>query len=63
VSTIEELLERKSRGSGLEIREYGRYDVSLYVITSMRIGGGSVGIVCSRTQVTKFRFLVLTYQE
>jgi hypothetical protein len=24
VSTIEELLERKSSGSGLEIREYGR---------------------------------------
>jgi hypothetical protein len=23
VSTIEELLERKSRGSGLEIRDYG----------------------------------------
>jgi hypothetical protein len=30
VSTIEELLERKStpRGSGLEIREYGRRDPS-----------------------------------
>jgi hypothetical protein len=26
VSTIEELLERKSSGSGLEIREYGRRD-------------------------------------
>jgi hypothetical protein len=26
VSTTEELLERKSRGSGLEIREYGRRD-------------------------------------
>jgi hypothetical protein len=26
VSTIEELLERKSIGSGLEIREYGRRD-------------------------------------
>jgi hypothetical protein len=24
VSTIEELIERKSSGSGLEIREYGR---------------------------------------
>jgi hypothetical protein len=28
VSTIEELLERKSRGSGLENREYGRRDPS-----------------------------------
>jgi hypothetical protein len=28
VSTIEELLEKKSRGSGLEIQEYGRRDPS-----------------------------------
>jgi hypothetical protein len=28
VSTIEELLERKSSGSGLESREYGRRDPS-----------------------------------
>jgi hypothetical protein len=28
VSTIEELLERESSGSGLEIREYGRRDPS-----------------------------------
>jgi hypothetical protein len=28
VSTIEELLERKSSGSGIEIREYGRRDPS-----------------------------------
>jgi hypothetical protein len=28
MSTIEELLERKSSGSGLEIREYGRMDPS-----------------------------------
>jgi hypothetical protein len=28
VSTIEELLERKCSGSGLEIREYGRRDPS-----------------------------------
>jgi hypothetical protein len=28
VSTIEELLERKSSGSGLEIREYGLKDLS-----------------------------------
>jgi hypothetical protein len=30
VSTIEELLERKSSGSGLDIREYGRRDLSLW---------------------------------
>jgi hypothetical protein len=29
VSTTEELLESKSSGSGLEIREYGRRDVTL----------------------------------
>jgi hypothetical protein len=28
VSTLEELLERKSSGSGIEIREYGRRDSS-----------------------------------
>jgi hypothetical protein len=28
VSAIEELLERKSSGSGLEIRKYGRWDPS-----------------------------------
>jgi hypothetical protein len=28
VSTIEELLDRKSSGSGLEIRDYGRRDLS-----------------------------------
>jgi hypothetical protein len=30
VSTVEELLGRKSRGSGLEIREYGRRDPPLW---------------------------------
>jgi hypothetical protein len=29
VSTTEELIERKSSGSGLESREYGRTDVTL----------------------------------
>jgi hypothetical protein len=28
VSSIEELFERKISGSGLEIREYGRWDLS-----------------------------------
>jgi hypothetical protein len=61
VSTIEELLERKSSGSGLESREYGRRDPSrgtLYsqklVLTSPTSGGRSVGMVRSRTQATEF---------
>jgi hypothetical protein len=63
VSTIEELLERKSSGSGLESREYSRRDPSrrprgaLYplklALTSPTGGGGSVGIVRSRTQATE----------
>jgi hypothetical protein len=54
-STIEELLGRKSSGSGLESRE------SL-ALTSPTSGGGSVGIVRLRTQATEFSlvfFLVL----
>jgi hypothetical protein len=64
MSTIEELLERKGSGSGLESREYGRRDPSrwqrgtLYLqkfaLTSSAGGGRSVGIVRSRTQATEF---------
>jgi hypothetical protein len=64
VSTIEELLERKSSVSGLENREYGRRDPSrlsrgtLYpqklALTSPASGGRSVGIVRSRTLATEF---------
>jgi hypothetical protein len=64
VSTTEELLERKSSGSGLENREYGRREPSrwprdtLYpqklALTSPTRGGRSVGIVCSRTQAREF---------
>jgi hypothetical protein len=63
VNTIEELLERKSSGSCLEIREYCRRDPSrwprgtLYpqklALTSSISGSRSVGIVRSRTQVTR----------
>jgi hypothetical protein len=63
VSTIEWLLERKSSGSGLECREYGRRDSSrwpngiLYpqnlALTSPTSGGHSVGIFRSRTQATE----------
>jgi hypothetical protein len=64
VSTIEELLDGNSRGSGLEIRDYGHRDSSrwprgtLYpqklAITSPTSGGRSVGIVLSRTQATEY---------
>jgi hypothetical protein len=67
VSTIEELLERKSSDSGLEGPEYGRRDPSCWqrctlyprkvALTSPTSGGRSVGIVLSRTQTTKFVFL------
>jgi hypothetical protein len=67
VSTIEELLERKNSGSGLERRECGRRDPwpwprdTLYpqtlALTSLTSDGPSVGIVLSRTQTTEF-FLV-----
>jgi hypothetical protein len=66
VSTIEELLERKSSGFGLESREYGCRDPShwprgtLYpqqlALTSLTSGGRLVGIVVSRTQTTEFTF-------
>jgi hypothetical protein len=66
VSTTEKLLERKSSGSGLESREYGRRDPSrwprgtLYqqklALTSPTSGGRSVGIVRSRTQPTEVSF-------
>jgi hypothetical protein len=55
VSTIEELLRRKSSGSGLEIREYGLRDLSRWprdahyaqklALTSPTNGSRSVGIV------------------
>jgi hypothetical protein len=65
VSTTEELLGRKSSGSCLENREYGRRDPPrrqpLYpqklALTSSTSGRRSVGIVRSRTQATEFSFL------
>jgi hypothetical protein len=67
MTTSEELLERKSSGSGLELREYGRMDPSrcprdiLYpqklALTSPASGGRSVGIVIWQTQVTEFSYL------
>jgi hypothetical protein len=64
VGTTEELLERKSSGFGLEIRDYGRRDPSRRLrgtfspkklaLTSPTSGGRPVSIVCSRTQATEF---------
>jgi hypothetical protein len=69
VSTIEELIERKSSCSSLENREYGRKDLlcwprsTLYsqklALSSPKSGGRSVGIIRSPTQATEFVFLVL----
>jgi hypothetical protein len=73
VSTIEELLERKSSGSGLESREYGRKNPSrwprgtLYpqklALTSPTSGGRSVGMVRSLTQATEFSFFIYPVPE
>jgi hypothetical protein len=67
VSSIEGLLGRKGRVSGLEIREYGRRDPSCWprailypqnlALTSLTSGGRSVGIVRSRTQATEFSLI------
>jgi hypothetical protein len=73
VSTTEELLERKSSGSGLESREYGRRDSprwprgTLYTLklalTPPTSGGRSVDIVRSRTQATEFFVCFLVLRE
>jgi hypothetical protein len=69
-STTEELLERKSSCSVLENLKYGRRDRSrwprgtLYpqklTLTSPSSRGRSVGIVCSRIQVTEFFFMEIS---
>jgi hypothetical protein len=66
VSTIEELLERKSSGYGLENLEYGRSEPlrwprgTLYpqkwAVTSPTSSGRSVSTVRSRTLATEFIF-------
>jgi hypothetical protein len=65
ISTIEELLGRKTSGCSLEIQEYGHRDLScrpmsirnMLALSSPTSGGRSVDIVCSRAQATEF-FLV-----
>jgi hypothetical protein len=64
VRIIEDLLELKSSGSGLESEINGRWDSlcwprdTLYplklALTSLTSGGCSVGIVCWRTKVPEF---------
>jgi hypothetical protein len=71
VSIIEELLEKNSNDSGLEIREYGRRDPSRWprdnsypqklALTSPTSGGLSVGIVRSRTKATEFSLVFLIF--
>jgi hypothetical protein len=71
VSTIEELLGRKSSGSGLDSREYGRGDPLrcprdiLYpqtlVLTSVKNCGRSVGIARSWIKTTEFLVLFIVY--
>jgi hypothetical protein len=61
VNTTEELLGRKSSGSGLETREYGRWITpplhpQKLALTSPKSGARSVGVVRSRTQATEFSF-------
>jgi hypothetical protein len=67
VSTIEELLGRKSSVSGVDSREYGRrgsvmlttwhhLSAKKLALTSLTSGGRSVSIVCSWTQSTEFSF-------
>jgi hypothetical protein len=68
VSTIEELLRRKSSGSGLEDREYGRRDPPRWprdthypqklTLTSPTSGGRSVGVVRFRTKAKEFVLFV-----
>jgi hypothetical protein len=69
VSTIEKLLERKSSGFGLEIREYGveicradhltALNPQKFTLTSPTSSGRSVSIVRSRTNATELLFAVL----
>jgi hypothetical protein len=68
VRTTEELLERKSGGSGLENRDYLPWESvalttrHLYpqtlALTSPASGGHSVGIVRSPTKATEFSFFL-----
>jgi hypothetical protein len=68
VTTIEELLGRKSSGFGLENLNYGRKGSAAMTtrhpsfhknwLTSLTRGGRSAGIVLSQTQTTEFVFFI-----
>jgi hypothetical protein len=60
VSTIEELLERKSSGSGLENKNYSLRESSAMTVPTS--GGLSVGIVRSRAQATEFSSVLVVHQ-
>jgi hypothetical protein len=69
VSTIQELLGRKSNSFGLESWEYGRRDLSCWpngtlylqklLLTSPTSGGCSVGIVRSQTQAASASWILI----
>jgi hypothetical protein len=71
VSTTEELLGRKSRGSGLENRDYGRRGSTALTtrhplsaklaLTSPTSGYRSIGKVRSRTEATEFCLFVCLF--
>jgi hypothetical protein len=73
LSTIQELLGRKSSLSGLESREYGRRDPSRWprgtfypqklALTSPTSGGRAVAIVRPRTNATEFVYCLHFYSE
>jgi hypothetical protein len=71
VSTVVELVVRKSSGSGLEIREYGRRDPlrwpfdtpspQKFALSSLTSGGRSVGVFRSRTVAMGFINFVFAF--
>jgi hypothetical protein len=72
VNIIEELLRRKSSGSALENREYGRRDPLLTMrtlypqklaVTSPTSGGRLVGIDRSQTEATEFTLVPSVYSD
>jgi hypothetical protein len=64
VSIIEELLERKSSGSGIENRGFVTLTTwHTLALTSPASDGRSLGIVRSQTQVTELLLRVSTLQE
>jgi hypothetical protein len=61
VITIEELLERKISGSGLESRDH--MAPSKLVLTSPTSSSQSIGIVRSRTKAMEFSFSFFSFMK